>query len=171
MYTEDKNEEKRNQSDKSKNKIVPIRFPYDESDDPVIDEFILRGLQEEADETERRMNADPELSKITAPDDQYDKIVARLKAMGVWQEEAGENSLDENTEEQNAAEDSDVNETDAASIDVADADVNETDVIDINANETDTKNKDAEDRVPVPDDPYQMLSEKDREAIELGRDV
>ncbi|MCD7737303.1 MAG: hypothetical protein LUI07_10170 [Lachnospiraceae bacterium] len=94
MSTEDKRtEHNKNLYSPSKSaspKITPIRFPYDESDDPVIDDFILQGLQEEADEAERRINSDPELSKITAPDGQYDKIVARLKAMGVWQEDEDE---------------------------------------------------------------------------------
>ncbi|MCC8100878.1 MAG: hypothetical protein LIP11_00975 [Clostridiales bacterium] len=74
----------------TKSKVTPFRYPYRESDDPVIDAFILQGLQEEAEEAETRVNSDPELSQINPPDDQYDKIVARLKAMGVWEEDEEE---------------------------------------------------------------------------------
>ncbi len=108
MSTENKKDEKR--------KIIPIRFPYDTSDDPEIDDFILKNLQEEADEIERRMNEDPDFDQSADSDDGYEKIVARLKEMGEWEEE--ENSSEPNSDE---------------------------------------------------DDVYRLLSEDDRQALELGR--
>ncbi|MCC8050736.1 MAG: DUF4367 domain-containing protein [Clostridiales bacterium] len=93
MSTENKKDENR--------KIIPIRFPYDTSDDPEIDDFILKNLQEEADEIERRMNEDPDFEQSADSDDGYEKIVARLKEMGEWEEE-------ENSSEPNSDEDDDV---------------------------------------------------------------
>ncbi|MCC8104852.1 MAG: DUF4367 domain-containing protein [Clostridiales bacterium] len=90
MSTENKKDENR--------KIIPIRFPYDTSDDPEIDDFILKNLQKEADEIERRMNEDPDFDQSADPDDGYEKIVARLKEMGEWEE-------DENSSEPNSVED------------------------------------------------------------------
>lgn len=93
MSTEQK-KTKNGQNDlsaKKSNKITPFRFPYDSSDDPEIENFILRNMQEEADEIERRMNEDPEFAQFAGTDEEidqeYEKIVARLKEMGEWEEE------------------------------------------------------------------------------------
>ncbi len=100
MSTDSKKTENRKEGNK---KIIPIRFPYDSSDDPEIDNFILKNLQEEADEIERRMNTDPEPVKTATPEEQYERIVARLKAMGEWEEDEN-NEAAEAEDESRAAE-------------------------------------------------------------------
>ncbi|MCD7833164.1 MAG: hypothetical protein LUH00_04120, partial [Lachnospiraceae bacterium] len=101
MRTEDEkaNGIQKTEKQQPKSKVTPFRYPYRESDDPVIDAFILQGLQEEADEAEERMNSDPELSQINPPEDQYEQIVARLKAMGIWEEEEEEKEQEQTEEE------------------------------------------------------------------------
>ncbi len=120
---------------KENNKIVPIRFSFDSSDDPEIDDFILKNLQEEADEIERKMNADPEFAKTAPPENQYEKIVARLKEMGEWEED----------EEEGAEAEEEANEAAEGAAETG--------------TETDA----------MPEDVYGMLSEEDRQALEIGR--
>ncbi len=67
-------------------KITPFQFPFDESDDPMIDEFLLQNLQQEADEADKRLGKDPEVSRIHASEDQFGKIVEKLRAFGEWEE-------------------------------------------------------------------------------------
>ncbi|MCD8075474.1 MAG: DUF4367 domain-containing protein [Lachnospiraceae bacterium] len=101
MRTEDEKTDgiQKTEKQQPKSKVTPFRYPYRESDDPVIDAFILQGLQEEADEAEARMNSDPELSQINPPEDQYEQIVARLKAMGIWEEDEEEKEQEQTEEE------------------------------------------------------------------------
>ncbi|MCD7767001.1 MAG: DUF4367 domain-containing protein [Lachnospiraceae bacterium] len=133
-------------SSKKSNKITPIRFPYDASDDPVIDDFLLDNMQEEADEIERRMNADPGFVKATGEeaDEQYAKIVARLKKMGVWEEERGEEQENEEGQESRKRQE------------------NRENLKGIEEQETLAEEADL-------DEVYYMLSKDDRQALELGR--
>ena len=71
-------------------KISPIRIDQEVLDDPRMDEFIRESLKKEADELEAELNSDPSLEGIKAPDDMFEKLVAKLKEEGVWEEEAEE---------------------------------------------------------------------------------
>ncbi|MCD7764680.1 MAG: DUF4367 domain-containing protein [Lachnospiraceae bacterium] len=163
-------------SSKKSNKITPIRFPYDASDDPVIDDFLLDNMQEEADEIERRMNSDPGFVKATGEeaDEQYAKIVARLKKMGVWEEENGEEKESEekreNREEQKNVEKLEISEDPESrkrqetkgNPERKERQENRENLKGIEEQETLAEEADL-------DEVYYMLSKDDRQALELGR--
>lgn len=70
--------------------------------DDTMDEALRESIKREADELEARLNNDPAMKGIGASDDMFDKIVASLKEMGVWEEEEEESNLEaeEPTEEE-----------------------------------------------------------------------
>lgn len=68
------------------------KFPLDLSgmedlEDVELDALLEEELKREADELEARLNSDPNLIGVGASDDLFDKIVASLKAQGVWEED------------------------------------------------------------------------------------
>ncbi|MCD8336168.1 MAG: hypothetical protein LUD18_02650, partial [Lachnospiraceae bacterium] len=189
MRTEDEKTGKTKNTEKqlSKSKVTPFRFPYNESDDPVVDAFILQGLQKEADEAEARVNSDPELSQINPPDDQYEKIVARLKEMGIWEEDEEEEKRTEEEHEKeveearkeiaaaNQKKETECSGKEAAGVVISGRECSEKrtcgevsgEIAGEIAGETSGKSSGRE--ILEEDEVYQMLSEKDREAITLGR--
>ena len=68
-------------------KISPIRIDQELLEDPKMDEMIRESLKQEADDLEKELNENPSLAGIKAPDDLFEKIVAKLKAEGDWEEE------------------------------------------------------------------------------------
>ncbi len=61
--------------------------------DDAMDEALRESIKREADELEARLNNDPAMKGIGASEDMFEKIVASLKEMGVWEEEETDGSL------------------------------------------------------------------------------
>ncbi len=130
-------------------KISPIRIDQEVLDDPRMDEFIRESLKKEADELEAELNSDPSLEGIKAPDDMFEKLVAKLKEEGVWEEEAEEPEEKESrqTVQQDSQENGDSKEVSKE-----------------NVSDEGTLEQDLEKL-------YSMLPKEDQEALKLGRAV
>ena len=130
-------------------KISPIRIDQEVLDDPRMDEFIRESLKKEADELEAELNSDPSLEGIKAPDDMFEKLVAKLKEEGVWEEEAEEPEEKESrqTIQQDSQENGDSKEVSKE-----------------NVSDEGTLEQDLEKL-------YSMLPKEDQEALKLGRAV
>lgn len=118
----------------SNSKIMSFHIPDEDLDDREMDQFMRESMMKEADELEEKINSDPKLAGIEAPDDMFESIVAELKARGVWEEGADGTSAHEKGNEREAG--------------------------------TGTEGN-AGAGQPL----YATLSEEDREALELGRQV
>lgn len=79
-----KDENKKTEHDK---KIV--EFDIDETvlGDSDLDRFLRKSMQDAADALEERLNNDPRLQGIDAPEGMFDSIVNELKRQGLWQED------------------------------------------------------------------------------------
>lgn len=130
-------------------KISPIRIDQEVLDDLRMDEFIRESLKKEADELEAELNSDPSLEGIKAPDDMFEKLVAKLKEEGVWEEEAEEPEEKESrqTVQQDSQENGDSKEVSKE-----------------NVSDEGTLEQDLEKL-------YSMLPKEDQEALKLGRAV
>lgn len=127
-------------------KISPIRIDQEVLDDPRMDEFIRESLKKEADELEAELNSDPSLEGIKAPDDMFEKLVAKLKEEGVWEEEPEEKESRQ-TVQQDSQENGDSKEVSKE-----------------NVSDEGTLEQDLEKL-------YSMLPKEDQEALKLGRAV
>lgn len=84
---------------KAKNKITSFHSYQDDQNDQELDRFLRESICKEADEFEERLSSDPKLAGISASDDMFRMIVARLKEQGYWEEDCDtvcENTGDEN---------------------------------------------------------------------------
>lgn len=87
-----KDENKKTEHDK---KIV--EFDIDETvlRDSDLDRFLRKSMQDAADALEERLNNDPRLQGIDAPEGMFDSIVNELKRQGLWQEDVIEHTGNE----------------------------------------------------------------------------
>ncbi len=87
-----KDENKKTEHDK---KIV--EFDIDETvlGDSDLDRFLRKSMQDAADALEERLNNDPRLQGIDAPEGMFDSIVNELKRQGLWQEDVNEHTGNE----------------------------------------------------------------------------
>lgn len=88
-----KDENKKTEHDK---KIV--EFDIDETvlGDSDLDRFLRKSMQDAADALEERLNNDPRLQGIDAPEGMFDSIVNELKRQGLWQEDISDHTGNEN---------------------------------------------------------------------------
>lgn len=76
-----------NKKTTTENKILSFHISDEDILNPEMDHFMLHSLKKEADELEARLNADPSLAGVEAPEGLFQSIVDELKAQGVWREE------------------------------------------------------------------------------------
>ncbi len=84
-----KDENKKTEHDK---KIV--EFDIDETilEDSELDQFLRKSMQDAADVLEERLNNDPRLQGIDAPEGMFASIVRELKRLRLWQEEISDDA-------------------------------------------------------------------------------
>lgn len=83
---------------KAKNKITSFHSYQDDQNDQELDRFLRESICKEADEFEERLSSDPKLAGISASDDMFRMIVARLKEQGYWEEDC--DTVCEDTEDE-----------------------------------------------------------------------
>ena len=159
---------KTDKADRRKNdKIEPFHITDEMLLDREMDEFLRQSMIEEADRLEEELNSDPELMGIGASDDLFLKIKARLQEMGAWEEEEDKEQEDRERKEKEEAETVEPENTEGVG-EKAEKPGNTEGEREKTAepeNTEDVKEKKKQENV------YQLLSEEDREALEIGRKV
>lgn len=79
-----------NKNTTAENKILSFHIAHTDIENPEMDRFMLESLAREADELEARLNADPALDGVEAPEGLFASIVDELKARGIWEEDEAE---------------------------------------------------------------------------------
>ncbi len=189
-----------NKKTTTENKILSFHISDEDILNPEMDHFMLDSLKKEADELEARLNADPSLAGVEAPEGLFQSIVDELKAQGVWREE-GEDGEPAESGGSRGPEKSGGNRDSGGSVESAEsvgsgeksaeavcdgesagrksrgegtgtagaADCAGADEA-VNAEEM-KMNREGAGRSGTSDAVYDMLSEEDRRALELGRKV
>lgn len=151
------------EKDKKSGKIEPFQITEEMASDALMDKMIREQLIKGADRIEEEILNKKELEGIEAPDDMYDEIVRKLKERGIWQEDEEEEEREEEKEEKEEEAGSENGSTRGKE----DGKENEKE----NKKEHKKEDRSENGAGREKEDIYAMLSDEDREALKLGREM
>ncbi|MDO5425813.1 MAG: DUF4367 domain-containing protein [Eubacteriales bacterium] len=143
-------------------KIRPFEITEEMATDDLMDKMIREELIKEADQIEEELESKEELKGIKAPDWMYEELVARLKREGLWGE--SEEKKDEKEEKEEAPVEEKEEEKEEIPVEEKDEE-NEGIEKEIEAE------KEMEEAGEEREEVYEWLSEEDREALRIGREI
>ncbi len=155
-------------------KIMSFQITDEEIQDPAMDRYVRESLIREADELEKKINANQELAGVEAPEDMFQSIVRELKKRGTWEEDGTEEGSPDAAADGDAEADRD---TEAEPDTIADRDM---EAAPDTAVDRDAKAAPGEGRAEAAQKEaaaenlealYARLPEEDQRALALGKEI